>query len=133
MIKYLKNNFILSALLAIVITIFVYLQKRSDDDRNNKEGSNNIKSNVMFYAKLFIVVYGLVLLVLLFKTKDYSLPFVLRGGVVKAPWTQSPTDLSIKVPTVTTDSPVSTSNNAANSSLVEDLSLNEVNIGEPDF
>ena len=80
MLNYLKNNFVLSAILALLITIFVYIQKRMDDDRSNKENSSNMKNNVLFYAKLFIVVYALSLLVLLFKTKDYSLPFKMKGG-----------------------------------------------------
>lgn len=149
MLNYLKNNFILSALLAIVITIFVYIQKRLDDDRNNKNGSTQVQSNVLFYAKLFIVVYGLVLIVLLFKTRDYTLPFKLKGGScsVSAPWKEHCSSVSSSstvqgggssnvvssntspTPSVTPPKPVSTSAGT----LVEELNLNEVNIGEPNF
>ena len=138
MLHYLTNNFILSALLALLVTIFVYLQKRLEDDKDNKTNPKNMKSNVLFYAKLFIVVYGLALVVLLFKTKDYSLPFKLKGKMSggnattvnkispQAPWSpvENTTPSSTNVP--------STSNNPA-SSLVEDLSLKEVDIGEPKF
>jgi len=132
MLHYLTNNFILSAFLAVLVTIFVYLQKRLEDDKDNKNNPKNMKSNVLFYAKLFIVVYGLALVVLLFKTKDYSLPFKLKGKMsggalpsvakIQAPWNEFAPE---SLPKVSINNP--------SSSLVDDLSLNEVDIGEPKF
>jgi hypothetical protein len=132
MLHYLTNNFILSAILSVLVTIFVYLQKRLEDDKDNKNNPKNMKSNVLFYAKLFIVVYGLALVVLLFKTKDYSLPFKLKGKMsggalpsvakTQAPWKEFAPEA---LPKVSTNNP--------SSSLVDDLSLNEVDIGEPKF
>lgn len=120
MLNYITNNFILAAILSLLVTIFVYFQKRLEDDKNNKDNPKKITSNVLFYGKLFVIVYLLTLTLLLFKTKDYSLPFKMKGGSSKeAPWSEH----NISTNTTEVSAP----------SLTNDLELKEVDIGEPKF
>jgi hypothetical protein len=65
MLKYLKNNFVLAALISVILVVFVYVERRNSDKKNNHK---SIK-DMVFWAKLFGASYALVLLVLLMKDK----------------------------------------------------------------
>ena len=65
MLKYLKNNFVLAALISLILVVFVYVERRNSDKKNNHK---SIK-DMVFWAKLFGACYALVLLVLLMKDK----------------------------------------------------------------
>ena len=65
MLKLLGNNFVLSGVVALILVIVVYIERRNSDKKNNHK---SIKDWV-FWGKLFGVSYLLVLIVLLMKDK----------------------------------------------------------------
>ena len=65
MLKLLGNNFILSGVIALILVIVVFVERRNSDKKNNHK---SIKDWV-FWGKLFGVSYLLVLLVLLMNTR----------------------------------------------------------------
>ena len=70
MLQYLTNNFVLSAIISLAITIFVYSNNRKRESQ----------PTYMFYARLFGVSYVSMLCILYIKTKNLSLPFNMKGG-----------------------------------------------------
>lgn len=70
MLSLLQNNFVISALVSLILTIFIVSQ-----DRNKEE-----KHGMLFYLRCFALNFILVLVVLYFKTGDLSLPSVQQSG-----------------------------------------------------
>lgn len=70
MLSLLQNNFVISGLVSLILTVFIVSQ-----DRNREE-----KHGVLFYLRCFALNFVLVLVVLYFKTGDLSLPSVNQSG-----------------------------------------------------
>jgi len=70
MLALLQNNFVISGLVSLILTIFIVSQ-----DRNREE-----KHGMLFYLRCFALNFVLVLVVLYFKTGDLSLPSVNQSG-----------------------------------------------------
>ena len=73
MLHILENNFILSALVAIVIVLIIYFDSRKKETRN-----------VSSYLRYFTLSFLLVLGTLFFRTRNFSLPSIslhTGGGV----------------------------------------------------
>ena len=133
MLKYLENNYVLSFLVSILVVVFVYFDRK----KTNKE-----KLHLASYGKLFASVFVLVLLALFYKTKDYSLPYNLKGQCVKAPWSGGgPTQVvgptqSFGGPTQSFSNPTTSfsgPNPVGSGLVIKELNLNEVNINDPQF
>ena len=153
MLKYLGNNFVLSGVIALILVIAVYIERRTSDKKN---GQQSIKDFV-FWAKLFGIGYVLVLVVLLMKDKcplsggcssesgscGFSLGSLKNKFPKTASWSGSggggssnPSDgvASVVSPQVSTRIPVQAPTAARTSdSGLKVIDLNNVNIGDPDF
>lgn len=152
MLKYLGNNFVLSGVIALILVIAVYIERRTSDKKN---GHQSIKDFV-FWGKLFGIGYILVLGVLLMKDKcplsrgcssesgscGFSLSS-LKNKLSKsspAPWSSSGgggssnPSASVGQPQVSMSAPVQApSVTRASDSGLKVIDLNNVNIGDPDF
>ena len=65
MLPILENNFILSALVALVIVLIIYFDSRKKDTRN-----------ISSYLRYFVLSFLLVLGTLFFRTRNFSLPSI---------------------------------------------------------
>ena len=158
MLKYLGNNFVLAGVIALVLVITVYIERRTSDKKN---GHQSIKDWV-FWAKLFGIGYLLVLVVLLMKDKcplsggncssdSGSCGFSLSSLKSKlpsasAPWGSSSggggtsnavtgvASADVSVPPMNVRPPVQAPvvSKPADPGL-KVIDLNNVNIGDPDF
>lgn len=70
MLSLLQNNFVISALVSLILTAFVVSQDRKKEDNHG----------MLFYLRCFALNFVLVLVVLYFKTGDLSLPSVKQSG-----------------------------------------------------
>jgi hypothetical protein len=121
--NYLENNYVLSAIAGLAVTIFVYVDRK-------RNASVNVESvNFLSYVKIFFAVFSITLGILFFKTKNFSLPIPSRmsGGAFNAP-VHPLVQMRQHVPQVTNVRP-----NEGFSSDITELDLNKVNIGEPRF
>ena len=124
--NYFENNYVLSLLAGLAVTIFVYVDR--------KKNASTITERVSFlsYIKIFFAVFSITLGILFFKTKNFSLPLPpkMSGGAFRAPvhpmvqMRQQPSVPTMKVP-------VSQPTNSF--SELSELDLNQVNIGDPKF
>ena len=69
MLSLLQNNFVISALVSLILTVFIVSQDRNKED----------KHGMLFYLRCFALNFILVLVVLYFKTGDLSLPSVQQS------------------------------------------------------
>ena len=156
MFKYLGNNFVLAGVIALILVIAVYIERRTSDKKN---GHQSIKDFV-FWAKLFVIGYVLVLVVLLMKDKcplsgggcpsnSGSCGFSL--GAIKnklsgasAPWGSGGGGGSAPVASVSSagaSASVGSASAPVQAPVVKKapdaglkvIDLNNVNIGDPDF
>lgn len=65
MLHLLENNFILAALVSLVIVLIIYFDSRKKDTRN-------ISSYLRYFALCFLLVLG----TLFFRTRNFSLPTI---------------------------------------------------------
>jgi hypothetical protein len=72
MFHLLKNNIVISSLVSIAVIVFIYFQNCS-----NKEQT---KHGLVFYVRLFALLFVLLLCVLYFKTGELKLPTLQQGG-----------------------------------------------------
>lgn len=151
MLKILGNNFVLSGVVALILVIIVFVERRNSDKKNNHK---SIKDWV-FWGKLFGASYVLVLLVLLMKDKC---PISGGGnsgscegnncsffGSLKSKFSkpslpvQSAKPSAFVAPTVKTgvvsggNQNVVSAAPASSGSELRVIDLNNVNIGDPDF
>ena len=151
MLKLLGNNFVLAGVVALILVIIVFIERRSSDKKNN---TKSIKDWV-FWGKLFAAGYVLVLLVLFMKdrcpisggsgancegkscsmfgslkSKFYK---PLSGGApsVAAPTVAAPVKQAV-VPRVAVPAAAAVAPQSSGSDL-RVIDLNNVNIGDPDF
>ena len=151
MLKLLGNNFVLAGVVALILVIIVFIERRSSDKKNN---TKSIKDWV-FWGKLFAAGYLLVLLVLFMKdrcpisggsgancegkscsmfgslkSKFYK---PLSGGApsVAAPTVAAPVKQAV-VPRVAVPAAAAVAPQSSGSDL-RVIDLNNVNIGDPDF
>ena len=152
MLKLLGNNFVLAGVVALILVIIVFVERRSSDKKNN---TKSIKDWV-FWGKLFVAGYLLVLLVLFMKdrcpisggsancegkscsmfgslkSKFYK---PLSGGApavapsVAAPTVAAPVKQAV-VPRVAAPAAVAPQSSGSDLRVID---LNNVNIGDPDF
>ena len=128
--NYFENNYVLSALAGLAVTIFVYI------DRKRNASVNKEPVNFLSYVKIFFAVFSITLGILFYKTKNFTLPIPskmggsLGGGAFKPPThplvqmrTQGATP-QVQQPRVGMDS---------FSTDMTELDLNNVNIGDPRF
>lgn len=151
MLKLLGNNFVLAGVVALILVIIVFIERRSSDKKNN---TKSIKDWV-FWGKLFAAGYLLVLLVLIMKDrcpisggsgancegKSCSMFGSLKSKFYKplsggAPSVASPTVAApVKqavVPRVAVPAAAAVAPQSSGSDL-RVIDLNNVNIGDPDF
>ena len=148
MLKLLGNNFILSGVIALILVIVVFVERRNSDKKNNHK---SIKDWV-FWGKLFGVSYLLVLLVLLMKDKcplsggscsgESGKSCMMSLSSLKNKFSRSSAPSK---PAVTSGGVVATTNNVSSvpsnnlsggssgNSDLRVIDLNNVNIGDPDF
>ena len=158
MFKYLGNNFVLAGVIALILVIAVYIERRTSDKKN---GHQSIKDFV-FWAKLFGIGYVLVLVVLLMKDKcplsgggcpsnsgscGFSLGSIknkLSGA--SAPWGSASGGGAGSAPVASASSAGASASVVSASAPVQApvvtkapdsglkvIDLNNVNIGDPDF
>ena len=151
MLKLLGNNFVLAGVVALILVIIVFIERRSSDKKNN---TKSIKDWV-FWGKLFAAGYVLVLLVLFMKDrcpisgasgancegKSCSMFGSLKskfyrplsGGApsVAAPTVAAPVKQAV-VPRVAVPAAAAVAPQSSGSDL-RVIDLNNVNIGDPDF
>ena len=74
--NYLENNYVLSAIAALAVVIFIFV------DRKRNMTTNREPVNFLSYVKIYLVVFSITLGILFFKTKNFSLPIPKRmsGG-----------------------------------------------------
>ena len=70
--NYFENNYVLSALAGLAVTIFVFI------DRKRNASVNREPVNFFSYIKIFLAVFSITLGIL-FKTKNFSLPIPPKG------------------------------------------------------
>lgn len=121
--NYFENNYVLSLIAGLAVTIFIYV------DRKRNASSNVERINFLSYIKIFFAVFSITLGILFFKTKNFSLPLPpkMSGGAFNAP-VHPLVQMRQQVPQVTNVRPPE-----AFSSDLTELDLNKVNINEPRF
>jgi hypothetical protein len=149
MLKLLGNNFVLAGVVALILVIIVFIERKRSDKKNN---TKSIKDWV-FWGKLFAAGYVLVLLVLFMKdrcpisgasgancegkscsmfgslkSKFYK---PLSGGAAAAPTIAAPVKQAV-VPRVAVPAAAAVAPQSSGSDL-RVIDLNNVNIGDPDF
>ena len=74
--NYLENNYVLSAIAALAVVIFIFV------DRKRNMTTNREPVNFLSYVKIYLAVFSITLGILFFKTKNFSLPIPKRmsGG-----------------------------------------------------
>ena len=71
--NYFENNYVLSALAGLAVTIFVFI------DRKRNASVNREPVNFFSYIKIFLAVFSITLGILFYKTKNFSLPIPPKG------------------------------------------------------
>jgi len=71
--NYFENNYVLSAMAGLAVTIFVFI------DRKRNASVNREKVNFLSYVKIFLAVFSITLGILFYKTKNFSLPMPSKG------------------------------------------------------
>ena len=74
--NYLENNYVLSAIAALAVVIFIFV------DRKRNMTTNKEQVNFLSYVKIYLAVFSITLGILFFKTKNFSLPIPkkMSGG-----------------------------------------------------
>ena len=72
--NYFENNYVLSALAGLAVTIFVYI------DRKRNASVNKEPVNFLSYVKIFFAVFSITLGILFYKTKNFTLPIPSKMG-----------------------------------------------------
>ena len=70
--NYLENNYVLSLIAGLAVTIFIYV------DRKRNASSNVERINFLSYIKIFFAVFSITLGILFFKTKTLVSHFLQR-------------------------------------------------------
>lgn len=125
--NYFENNYILSLLAGLAVTIFVFV------DRKRNASVNTERVNFLSYVKIFLAVFSITLGILFFKTKNFSLPLPpkmgnsMGGGAYRAP--NHPMVQMRAQPSNVPQMPMSMSRPTE----LSEIDLNNVNIGDPNF
>tara|TARA_Y100000389_G_C17123041_1_gene346399 strand:+ start:195 stop:575 length:381 start_codon:yes stop_codon:yes gene_type:complete len=125
--NYFENNYILSLLAGLAVTIFVFV------DRKRNASVNTERVNFLSYVKIFLAVFSITLGILFFKTKNFSLPLPpkmgnsMGGGAFRAP-THPMVQMRTQQSNVS-QMPMSMSRPTE----LSEIDLNNVNIGDPNF
>lgn len=125
--NYFENNYILSLLAGLAVTIFVFV------DRKRNASVNTERVNFLSYVKIFLAVFSITLGILFFKTKNFSLPLPpkmgnsMGGGAFRAP--THPMVQMRTQPSNVSQMPMSMSRPTE----LSEIDLNNVNIGDPNF
>ena len=124
--NYLENNYVLSLIAGLVVTIFIYV------DRKRNASVNVERVNFLSYVKIFFAVFSITLGILFFKTKNFSLPLPpkMTGGAFSAP-VHPLVHMRQQVPQVSNLNNVRPTEGF--SSDLTELDLNKVNIADPRF
>lgn len=124
--NYLENNYVLSLIAGLVVTIFIYV------DRKRNASVNIERVNFLSYVKIFFAVFSITLGILFFKTKNFSLPIPSRmsGGAFNAP-VHPLVQMRQQVPQVSNLNNIRPTEGF--SSDLTELDLNKVNIADPRF
>tara|TARA_A200000159_G_C7241471_1_gene304742 strand:- start:488 stop:850 length:363 start_codon:yes stop_codon:yes gene_type:complete len=120
MLALLQNNFVISGLVSLILTIFIVSQ-----DRNREE-----KHGMLFYLRCFALNFVLVLVVLYFKTGDLSLPSVNQSGG-SLPINPTSSTSSVSLPVTTSVQSGGVNLNSADPG--SELGLHRVNLGNTPF
>lgn len=116
MLSLLQNNFVIAAVVSIILVGFIVSQNKNRED----------KPGFVFYVRCFALSFILLLVVLYFKTGDLSLPSMEQtGGATAGKIPFNP--ISATTPFVST--PVSSSIDTVG----RELGLNNVNLDSPGF
>ncbi len=118
MLSLLQNNFVISALVSLILTIFIVSQDRNKED----------KHGILFYVRCFALNFILVLVVLYFKTGDLSLPSVQQSG---GSLSFNPTSTTISTPLTTVPTGGLTPN--IGNDIGSQLGLSRVDLGNSPF
>ena len=118
MLSLLQNNFVISALVSLILTVFIVSQDRNKED----------KHGMLFYLRCFALNFILVLVVLYFKTGDLSLPSVQQSGG-SLPF--NPTSTTISTPPTTV--PASGLSSTIGNDIGSQLGLSRVDLGNSPF
>ena len=118
MLSLLQNNFVISALVSLILTIFIVSQDRNKED----------KHGILFYVRCFALNFILVLVVLYFKTGDLSLPSVQQSG---GSLPINPTSTTISTPLTTVPTGGLTPN--IGNDIGSQLGLSRVDLGNSPF
>ena len=110
MLHLLQNNFIISLIVGLCVLIYVHIQ-----NKNNKESKG-----IVFYVRLWALVFFLVLSVLYLKTRDLSLPSLKPSQSFAPVQHAGASGVINNIP-----APSYTPN--------VDLGLEKVNLGDPNF
>jgi hypothetical protein len=118
--NYFENNYILSALAALAVVIFIFI------DRKRNMTTNKEPINFLSYIKIFLAVFSITLGILFFKTKNFSLPIPKKMSGGGGTFNQSNPQVQM----------YRGNNNQGGNGIMEsmtDLDLNNVNISDPRF
>lgn len=120
--NYLENNYVLSAIAALSVVIFIFV------DRKRNMTTNKEQVNFLSYVKIYLAVFSITLGILFFKTKNFSLPIPkkMSGGFNQPQLSGGGGGYRPQVQM----------GGHSNQGLMEgmtDLDLNNVNISEPRF
>ena len=118
MLSLLHNNFVVSALVSLILTGFIVSQNKNREE----------KPGIVFYMRCFALSFILLLVVLYFKTGDLSLPSLPQsGGALPSGLPFNPTSTTVTTP------PISSLNNTRVDSIGNQLGLQNVDLGGPNF
>tara|TARA_B100001093_G_C26520933_1_gene881738 strand:- start:225 stop:584 length:360 start_codon:yes stop_codon:yes gene_type:complete len=118
--NYFENNYILSALAALAVVIFIFI------DRKRNMTTNKDPTNFLSYIKIFLAVFSITLGILFFKTKNFSLPIPKKMSGGGSTFNQPHPQVQM----------YRGNNNQGGNGIMEsmtDLDLNNVNISDPRF
>ena len=118
MLSLLQNNFVISALVSLILTVFIVSQDRNKED----------KHGMLFYLRCFTLNFTLVLVVLYLKTGDLSLPSVQQSG---GSLSLNPTSTTAPVPSTTVQTGGLTPN--VGNDIGSQLGLSRVDLGNSPF
>lgn len=119
MFSLLQNNFVVSALVSLILTFFIVSQDRNKED----------KHGILFYLRYFALNFILVLVVLYFKTGDLSLPSLQQTG--GSPF--NPTSTTTAIPTPSTSIQTGGLSQNVGNDIGSQLGLSRVDLGNTPF
>lgn len=118
MLSLLHNNFVISALVSLILVGFIVSQNKNKEE----------KPGIVFYMRCFALSFILLLVVLYFKTGDLSLPSLQQsGGALPSGLPLNPTSTTVTTPLR------SSLSNTSGDTIGTQLGLQNVDLGGPNF